>query len=137
MADKKNQFVCAFCGRNSRQSKELFIPSMYEGLAICSECSRKVSEVMREAETARAMAEGVRQRCGADLAVSVTGCAGPDPDERGTPVGTGFVGFAAEGLTLVKPIQMGHDREWGRIYAASTAFDLIRRYLTGLLQPEN
>ena len=87
-------------------------------------------------ETAGAMAEGVRQRCGADLAVSVTGCAGPDPDERGTPVGTGFVGFAAEGLTLVKPIQMGHDREWGRIYAASTAFDLIRRYLTGLLQPE-
>ena len=54
MSEKKNQFVCAFCGRNSRQSKELFIPSMYEGLAICSECSRKVSEVMREAETARA-----------------------------------------------------------------------------------
>ena len=87
-------------------------------------------------ETAGAMAEGVRLRCGADLAVSVTGCAGPDPDERGTPVGTGFVGFAAGDFTVVKPIHMGSDREWGRIYAASTAFDLIRRYLTGLLRPE-
>ena len=85
------------------------------------------------AETAGAMAEGVRARCGADLAVSVTGCAGPDPDERGTPVGTGFVGFSAPDVSLVKPIQMGKDREWGRIYAASTAFDLIRRYLTGCL----
>ena len=80
---------------------------------------------------AAAMAEGARRVCGADIAVSVTGCAGPDPDERGTPVGTGFVGFAARGLTLVKPIQMGHDRAWGRVYAASTAFDLLRRYLTG------
>ncbi len=80
---------------------------------------------------AAAMAEGARRVCGADIAVSVTGCAGPDPDERGTPVGTGFVGFAARGLTLVKPIQMGRDRAWGRVYAASTAFDLLRRYLTG------
>ena len=53
MADKKNQFICAFCGRNSKQSKELYIPSMYEGLAICSECSRKISEIMSEAEQDR------------------------------------------------------------------------------------
>ena len=84
---------------------------------------------------AAAMAEGARRVCSADMAVSVTGCAGPEPDERGTPVGTGFVGFAAQGLTLVKPIQMGHDRGWGRTYAASTAFDLLRRYLTGAAMP--
>jgi nicotinamide-nucleotide amidase len=86
-------------------------------------------------EVAAAMARGARKACRADIAVSVTGCAGPDPDERGTPVGTGFVGFAAQGLTLVKPIRMGHDRAWGRVYAASTAFDLIRRYLTGAAMP--
>ena len=84
---------------------------------------------------AAAMAEGARRVCSADMAVSVTGCAGPEPDERGTPVGPGFVGFAAQGLTLVKPIQMGHDRGWGRTYAASTAFDLLRRYLTGAAMP--
>ncbi len=87
------------------------------------------------AQTAAAMAEGARRVCGSDLAVSVTGCAGPDSDERGTPVGTGFVGFASPEGTLVKPIQMGKDRDWARVYAASFAFDLIRRYLTGCLAP--
>ena len=85
------------------------------------------------AQTAKAMAEGVRRVCGSDLAVSVTGCAGPNSDERGTPVGTGFVGFASPEGTVVKPIQMGKDREWARVYAASFAFDLIRRYLTDCL----
>ena len=85
------------------------------------------------AQTAKAMAEGVRRVCGSDLAVSVTGCAGPNSDERGTPVGTGFVGFVSPEGTVVKPIQMGKDREWARVYAASFAFDLIRRYLTGCL----
>ncbi|MBR3556281.1 MAG: competence/damage-inducible protein A [Oscillospiraceae bacterium] len=86
------------------------------------------------AQTAAAMAEGARRVCGSDLAVSVTGCAGPNSDERGTPVGTGFVGFASPEGTIVKPIQMGKDREWARVYAASFAFDLIRRYLTGCLE---
>jgi len=86
------------------------------------------------AQTAAAMAEGARRVCGSDIAVSVTGCAGPNSDERGTPVGTGFVGFASPEGTIVKPIQMGKDREWARVYAASFAFDLIRRYLTGCLE---
>ena len=85
------------------------------------------------AQTAAAMAEGARRVCGSDIAVSVTGCAGPNSDERGTPVGTGFVGFASPEGTIVKPIQMGKDREWARVYAASFAFDLIRRYLTDCL----
>ncbi len=84
-------------------------------------------------QTAAAMAEGARRVCGSDIAVSVTGCAGPNSDERGTPVGTGFVGFASPEGTIVKPIQMGKDREWARVYAASFAFDLIRRYLTDCL----
>ena len=85
------------------------------------------------AQTAAAMAEGARRVCGSDIAVSFTGCAGPNSDERGTPVGTGFVGFASPEGTIVKPIQMGKDREWARVYAASFAFDLIRRYLTDCL----
>lgn len=85
-------------------------------------------------ETALAMAIGAKRVCSADIAVSVTGCAGPSSDERGTPVGTGFVGFASKDQCGVRAIQMGADREWGRVYAASSAFDLIRRYLTGTLQ---
>lgn len=49
------------------------------------------------AEVARAMALGVRVLTGADLAVSVTGLAGPDGDDRGNPVGTVFVGLSAPG----------------------------------------
>ena len=81
---------------------------------------------------ARAMAQGARQALGCDLAVSATGVAGPDPDERGTPVGLIFVALATpEGVT-VRQITSGTGRTRARTIAASHAFDLLRRYLTGL-----
>ena len=43
------------------------------------------------APVARAMAEGARKATAADCAVSVTGVAGPDRDERGNPVGKVFI----------------------------------------------
>ena len=46
------------------------------------------------APVARAMAEGARRATTADLAVSVTGVAGPERDERGNAVGTVFIGFS-------------------------------------------
>ena len=45
---------------------------------------------------ARAMAEGVLHLIKADVAVSVTGLAGPGGDEYGNPVGTVFIGYADE-----------------------------------------
>jgi nicotinamide-nucleotide amidase len=85
-------------------------------------------------ETALAMAQGVRTLTGADLAVSVTGICGPASDDRDTPVGTGFVGFAAPDRLVCRPIQMGRDRDLGRMRAASNAFDMLRRWLTGCLE---
>ncbi len=46
------------------------------------------------ASVAEAMAWGAREALGADVAISVTGLAGPDGDEFGRPVGTVFVGCA-------------------------------------------
>ena len=101
-------------------------------LGVPSEVLEKFGAVSRE--TALAMAAGVRDRTGADLAVSVTGICGPGTDERGTPVGTGFVGFASPDRLVCRPIQMGSDRERGRVVAASHAFDLLRRWLTDTLR---
>lgn len=84
-------------------------------------------------ETARAMAEGARRITGADIAVSVTGVAGPDPDERGVAVGIVYIGLATPEGTFCRPCDFGKRRR-DRIQDLSSnhAFDVIRRYLTGL-----
>ena len=48
------------------------------------------------AEVAEAMAAGARRALNADVAISVTGFAGPSGDDRGTPVGTVYIGYADE-----------------------------------------
>ena len=83
---------------------------------------------------ARAMAEGCRKLCGSDVAVSVTGVAGPDSDDRGNPVGTVFLGLSTAGETLCRQVDISRGRSRGHIrhIAASHAFDLLRRTLLGL-----
>ena len=82
---------------------------------------------------ARAMAEGVRKLTGADIALSVTGVAGPDSDDRGNPVGTVFVGLAAEEGVFCRALKLGRRRrDRIRDLASNHAFDMLRRYLTGL-----
>ena len=85
---------------------------------------------------ARAMAEGCRKACGSDLAVSVTGVAGPDSDGRGTEVGTVFIALAAEAGTICRKFACGKGRGRDRVRtsAAQYAFDMIRRSLLGLPQ---
>ena len=84
-------------------------------------------------QTARAMAQGARRITGADLAVSVTGVAGPDPDERGTPVGIVYIGLDTPTGTFCRKMDSGRRRrDRIRGLAANHAFDVLRRYLTGL-----
>ena len=79
---------------------------------------------------ARAMAEGARRLTGADYALSVTGVAGPDSDERGNPVGLVYIGLASAEGTTVKACNFGkRSRDHVRAQAANTAFDLLRRAL--------
>ena len=81
---------------------------------------------------ARAMAEGARKVLGCDLAISTTGVAGPDPDERGNPVGLVFIGLATPDGTWVRKVNLSMGRQRIRHIAASHGFDLARRYLSGL-----
>lgn len=83
---------------------------------------------------ARAMAECCRTICGSDLAVSVTGVAGPDTDDRGNEVGTVYIALASAEGTVCQKLSCGKGRGRDRVRsaAASHVFDLLRRYLTGL-----
>ncbi len=83
---------------------------------------------------ARAMAERCRMICGSDLAVSVTGVAGPDRDDRDNEVGTVYIALASAEGTVCQKLSCGKGRGRDRVRsaAASHVFDLLRRYLTGL-----
>ena len=74
---------------------------------------------------AEAMAEGVRRALCTDVAVSVTGLAGPDGDEFGHPVGTVFVGYANGTISVVKEFHFTGDRECVRHKAAEAVLRLI------------
>ena len=82
------------------------------------------------APVARAMALGARVLTGADLALSVTGLAGPDGDDRGNPVGTVFAALAAPEGVFVRQLLLGGDRAQIRALSAHHALDMARRYLT-------
>ena len=82
------------------------------------------------APVARAMAEGARKATTADCAVSVTGVAGPDRDERGNPVGTVFIGFSSPKETIAERFDFGAaSREEIRGEAADEAFKLLEEKL--------
>lgn len=73
------------------------------------------------APVAEAMAKGARERLHADVAVSVTGLAGPGGDDYGNPVGTVYIGYSDERKTLSRHFLFSGDRDAVRnqtIYAA-------------------
>jgi nicotinamide-nucleotide amidase len=79
-------------------------------------------------EAAVAMAEGACRVLGADVAVSVTGVAGPDRQE-GVPVGTVFFGLSIEGETESLMVRLPGDRDRIRQFSAISVLDLLRRRL--------
>ena len=77
------------------------------------------------APVAEAMARGAREALQADVAVSVTGLAGPTGDEFGNPVGTVFIGYSDSGTTLVKHCLFSGDRESIRNQTIEAALNLV------------
>jgi nicotinamide-nucleotide amidase len=82
------------------------------------------------AEVAAAMAQGARERLGVDVAVSVTGIAGPDGGSAEKPVG--LVYFHAAGPDGERGLEFDFpgDRDTIRRRATVTALHLVRRLLT-------
>ena len=77
------------------------------------------------APVAQAMAAGARKVLDADMAVSVTGLAGPGGDDFGNPVGTVFIGFASKENTEAREYHFAGDRQAVRRQAAEAALKLI------------
>jgi PncC family amidohydrolase len=77
------------------------------------------------------MAEGARARTGADIAVAITGVAGPDGGTPDKPVGTVIFGLADAAGTLAERELLLGDRLLVRERAATYALNLLRLRLTG------
>ena len=71
------------------------------------------------------MAADARGILKADVAVSVTGLAGPDGDEFGNPVGTVFIGYADQKYLFAREYHFDGDREEIREQTICAALKLV------------
>lgn len=116
--------------------------SVYKGgiISYCNEVKHALLGVPEEllqsvgavsAPVAQAMAQGARKVLDADVAVSVTGLAGPSGDEFGNPVGTVFVGYADGLHTVSRKFVFDGDRENVCQCAIEAALQLILEEIHG------
>lgn len=77
------------------------------------------------AQVAVAMAEGARDRLRTQLAVGVTGIAGPDGGSEAKPVGLVYVAVAGPGSTTVRRFQMPGDRSENKRDSARAAIEML------------
>jgi PncC family amidohydrolase len=77
------------------------------------------------ASVAEAMATGARSALDTDVAVSVTGLAGPGGDEFGNKVGTVYIGYADDNVIFSRKFVFEGNRDSVRIQAVEQALKLI------------
>lgn len=110
--------------------------SVYKGSVVsyCNEIKHRLLGVEEQtlnehgavsAPVACAMALGARKLLDADVAVSVTGLAGPGGDDFGNPVGTVFIGYSDKAVTLAEEYHFSGDRDAVRAQAAEAALALV------------
>ena len=110
--------------------------AVYKGgiISYCNEVKQKLLAVPASvleihgavsSPVAEAMAVGARRALNTDVAISVTGLAGPDGDEFGHPVGTVFIGYADTHHSLSRHFLFAGDREVVRDQAVEAALQLV------------
>lgn len=82
-------------------------------------------------ETVLEMANGVRQALQADVALSVSGIAGPGGGLPGKPVGTTWIGLATGHGEWARLFCFGGDRLQNKSSSAEAALGMLVEYLTG------
>ena len=76
-------------------------------------------------QVAGEMVSGIRKLLGSDVAVSVTGLAGPGGDDFGNPVGTVFIGYEDSNHHFIRQYRFEGDRETVRLQTIHAALELI------------
>lgn len=82
-------------------------------------------------QTAIQMAQGARKQLDVDVAVSVTGIAGPDGATLDKPIGTVWISIADAGITFSQLQHFAGSREQIRLQTVRTALELMRDVLQG------
>lgn len=82
-------------------------------------------------EVARAMAEKMRNKASSDLALSITGIAGPGGGTDEKPVGLVYMALATPGDVICRRFNFFGNRETIKERAVMAALNLLRLYLVG------
>jgi nicotinamide-nucleotide amidase len=99
-------------------------------LGVAPDLFRLVGAVSEE--VALAMATGALERASADIAVSVTGIAGPTGGSDEKPVGLVYIGLATRASARVERRQFPGERRQVKRWTGQTALDLVRLELLRL-----
>lgn len=83
-------------------------------------------------ETARAMADGARRLFASDLALAVTGIAGPTGGTLGKPVGLVYIALAAEEEVRCERLIWNGDRLQNKAQSAEASLEMLIAYLKTL-----
>ncbi len=101
-------------------------------LGVSEETLREYGAV--SAEVAKQMAKGALAVSGADIAVSVTGIAGPNSDGTSKPVGLSYIALADKDNVWVKELNTSRtDRDYNRFVNSSNALNMVRMYINKAL----
>lgn len=82
-------------------------------------------------ETVLEMASGVRNAMKADIAVSVSGIAGPGGGTPEKPVGTTWIGLVTQEWEGAQIFHFSGNREENKVFAVDAALKLLLDYLQG------
>lgn len=123
IAGSSDAFACGVVTYSNRSKSELLGVD-----AALIEAEGAVSS-----SVASAMAEGARARLGAEVAVAVTGVAGPGGGSDAKPVGTVYVAVSSAASGWVMKLSLGRSRSRRQIRETSTvaALRLVERLLAG------
>lgn len=80
-------------------------------------------------ETARAMARGVRERLGADIAIAITGILGPGGATQTKPVGLVYIALLSKNADWCRKFSWSGGRLDNKHNSAAAALEMLKEYL--------